>query len=272
MSAKPFSVSQPQQTCDSLLPESSLVDRVSDLCCSTFARDGYVSLPQLFSEQTFAMLQAEIARLKKHANVRNFTMPGYETLRRMSTLGGKEIRRQSPLLLELYDSFELRSLVSRICGREIFTCYDENEWQVINWLDGPGDTHGWHLDDPPLALVIFIEAPPPGQGGALEFLTGWPQLCAEIGSDPERDVQSIVDTCRAAGLVRSREHSIGDAYLLRADQCLHRAEPLRALGTRRAVLNMAFEFEPDVRRIGATAALLYETGETSEVPVNETYF
>lgn len=250
---------QTQLVGDSLLPESSLVDRVSDLHCSGFERDGYVLLPHLFSEQAFANLRTEVARLKQYASVRNFTMPGYETLRQMSTLGGKEIRRRSPMLLALYETFELRSLVRKLCGREVFSCCDENEWQVINWLDGPGDTHGWHLDDPPLALVIFIEAPPPGQGGALEFLTAWPQLCAELGADPKRDIESIVDSCRGAGLVNLREHSIGDGYLLLADQCLHQVVPLTGREARRAVLNLSFEFEPDVKRISTTAALLYDT-------------
>src|SRR5439155_11867736 len=178
--------------------------------------------PGLFSNSTFANLQSEVARLRKYANTKNFTMPGFETLRRMSTLGGKEIRKESTVLTNLYNNNELRSLVSKICRREIFACNDENEWQVVNWLEGSGETHGWHLDDPPLALVIFIEAPPAEHGGSLEFINEWRQLCAELGHDPQRDVAKLVDQCYRADLVNSKGHKTCDAYLLRADNCLHR--------------------------------------------------
>lgn len=241
----------------SLLLERSLLDEAEDYS-SRFARDGHVCIPGIFSTSEFSTLQSEVARLRKYANNKNFTMPGFETLRRMSTLGGKQIRHESTLLTNLYESTELRSLVSKICGRVVFTCNDENEWQVVNWLEGPGETHGWHLDDPPLALVIFIEAPPPEHGGLLEFINGWHQLCAGLGQDPQRDVTKLVEQCYGADLVNSRAHSAGDAYLLRADKCLHRVTPLTTFGARRTVLNLAFEFEPDVRRIGVTAALLYE--------------
>jgi len=215
----------------------------------------------MFSTAGFNTLQSEVARLRKYANNKNFTMPGFETLRRMSTLGGKEIRKESTLLTNLYEDTELRSLVSKISGRQVFTCNDPNEWQVVNWLEGSGQTHGWHLDDPPLALVIFIEAPPAEHGGLLEFINEWSRLCSELGHDPEHNVEKLVEHCYAAHLVSSKSHSTGDAYLLRADKCLHRVTPLAASGARRTVLNLAFEFEPDVRRIGVTAALLYETAK-----------
>src|SRR5258707_14888378 len=166
MSAKLFTNLRAHQASVSLLPGSYLLDGALDTYASNFARDGYVRLNGLFSDSTLVNLQTEVAQLKKYANTRNFTMPGYETLRRMSTLGGKEVRRQSALLNALYHNTELRSIISRICRRQIFTCHDENEWQVVNWLEGPGDTHGWHLDDPPLALVTFVEAPTAMQGGA----------------------------------------------------------------------------------------------------------
>lgn len=226
-----------------------------------FARDGYVRLPRSFFDPVLSGLQTEVARLRESAHTKDFVMPGYETLRRMSTLGGKDIRRLSPFLCNFYNKQETRSLLSNICGQEVFTCNDENEWQVINWLEGPGETHGWHLDDPPIALVIFIEAPPASQGGALEYINGWRQLCAVVGVDPEENTASLIERCRAAGLVTSKSHITGDAYLMRTDKCLHRAAPLTAVGARRAVLNLAFELEADVRRVGVTASILYDKSE-----------
>src|SRR5688572_24083750 len=141
-----------------------------------FARDGYVRLPRQFFASAFPALQTEVARLRQFAKTKDFIMPGYETLRRMSTLGGKDISRLSPLLVDFYENPDTRALLSNICGQEVFPCHDENEWQVINWLEGPGETHGWHLDDPPLALVVFLETPPASEGGALEYINGWRQL------------------------------------------------------------------------------------------------
>jgi len=223
-----------------------------------FAREGYVRLPRSAFATVFPKLQSEVARLREHAKTRDFIMPGYETLRRMSTLGGKDIRRLSPVLVDFYQNPAIRALLSNICGQEVFACHDENEWQVINWLEGPGETHGWHLDDPPLALVLFMETPPASDGGALEFINGWRQLCAVVGSEPERSATSLIERCRAAGLVTAKVHATGDAYLMRADQCLHRAAPLTAAGARRCVVNLAFELQPEVRRTGVTASLLYD--------------
>ena len=223
-----------------------------------FASDGYVRLPRSFFASVFAQLQNEVKRLRAYAKTRDFIMPGYETLRRMSTLGGKDILRLSPMLADFYHNPEIRTLLTNICGRQVFACHDENEWQVINWLEGPGETHGWHLDDPPLALVIFMETPPESDGGALEFINGWHQLCAVVGSDPELNATDLIERCRAAGLITAKVHATGDAYLMRADQCLHRAAPLTAAGARRCVINLAFELQPDVRRTGVTASLLYD--------------
>lgn len=223
-----------------------------------FARDGYVRLPRSCFASVFSELQCEVMRLREYAKTRDFIMPGYETLRRMSTLGGKDIRRLSPMLVDFYNYPETRTLLSNICGQEVFSCNDESEWQVINWLEGPGETHGWHLDDPPLAVVLFIETPPGSDGGALEFINGWRQLCAVVDSDPEQNATSLIERCRAAGLINAKVHATGDAYLMRADQCLHRAAPLTAAGARRSVINLAFELQPDVRRTGVTASLLYD--------------
>jgi hypothetical protein len=224
-----------------------------------FARHEYVALPGLFSTpQAFATLRAEVARLRQFAAGKNFVMPGYNTPRVMSTVGGRKIRRESPLLTAMYEEGSLSQLVSGIAGRSVFPCHDENEWMVVNWLEGQGETHGWHLDDPAYALVIFAEAPAPGQGGEAEFITDWRRLRERLGEDPDGEVGAAVENCREIGIVHSKAHAAGDAYLLRADRCLHRVAPLTTAGARRVVLNLAFEAKPDVYRKGITAAYLYE--------------
>lgn len=243
----------------SSIPEKFLREAALNELRLAFARNQYVALPGLFSApSTFGPLAAEVARLEQFASKKNFVMPEYNTPRVMATVGGRAIRRESPFLTEMYAAADLSALLSRIAGRQVHPCHDENEWIVINWLEGRGETHGWHLDDPPYALVIFIESPSPGQGGEAELIPGWRRLCGRLGKAEGGDVGAGVAGCRELGLVQSRTHAAGDAYLLRADRCLHRVAPLKAEGTRRVILNFAFEARPAAYRRGVTAAYLYE--------------
>lgn len=244
---------------DASIPEKFRSESALNALRLAFARDQYVALPGLFSApRTFAPLAAEVARLEQFASKKNFVMPEYNTPRLMATVGGRAIRRESPLLTGVYAAADLTALLSRIAGRQVHPCHDENEWAVINWLEGRGETHGWHLDDPAYALVIFVESPAPGEGGEVELIHGWRRLCRLLGKDPAGDVANGVAGCRELGLVRSKTHAAGDAYLLRADRCLHRVAPLRADRGRRIVLNFAFEVKPATYRRGLTAAYLYE--------------
>lgn len=243
----------------SSLPEKFLRDSVLTGLRRDFARNDYVALPGLFSAPlAFATLKAEVERLGQFAAKKNFVMSGYNTPRVMATVGGRAIRRESSLLTEMYAEADLNLLVSRIAGRQVYPCNDQNEWMVINRLEGQGKTHGWHLDDPAYAMVIFVEAPAPGQGGEAEFIPDWRRLCGRLGENPEGDVEAAVAGCRELGLIQSKSHAAGDAYLLRADRCLHRVAPLTAEGARRVIVNMAFEANPDTYRRGITAAYLYE--------------
>ncbi len=223
-----------------------------------FARDSYVALPQLLTDEAFSLLKEEVRGLERLAAPKDFTMPGYETPRLMATLGGRDIPRASPLLTTLYLHHETRELIRRITGGEVHTCRDLNEWAVLNWLVAPAATHGWHLDDPPLALIIFIDAPEEGSGGEMEYIRDWPRICSAHGAQPDGPAADLVHLCREAGLVHTESHRAGDAYLLRADQCLHRVTPLAPGAGRRVVINMALEVSPNIMREGVTARRLYE--------------
>jgi hypothetical protein len=224
----------------------------------SLAAERYTKLPGLFSGGILDALKRELSGLQTHAKDRDFTMPGYETPRIMTTIGGQVIRSESDLLKAIYRDAGLRQLVNTLVGRPVYDCLDANEWMIATILNAPGNTHGWHLDDPPLALVIFVEAPAVDDGGLVELIRDWPRLCTEIGVDPKGDVNPIVEQCRAAGLIEQKHHSAGDAYLFRADECLHRVTPLLRPGLRRAILNLTFELVPNYERQGYTVGLLVE--------------
>lgn len=220
-----------------------------------FARDSYVGLPGLLRGEAFEFVKSEVDRLEPFARSMSFEMEGYRTPRVMKALGGLAIMSESPLAY-IYLHYAIRQLVEAIAGAKIYTCLHPNEYMVVNYLLSPGSTHGWHLDDPAYALVIFVDAPPPGAGGDLEFIKDWPQLCRDSGLPPEGDVGGLVGRLRGQNLVRTKAHAAGDAYLMRANRCLHRVKEITAPGARRVILNIAFE-ETSKPLYGMTANLLY---------------
>jgi hypothetical protein len=221
-----------------------------------FALNDYVKMSNLINAAAFYLLREEIHRLQQFAKMRSFIMDGYETPRLMSTLGGRKIVEESHMLGILYPHYELIDLLRKIIGEEVYPCLHPNEIMVANFLLSLGATHGWHLDDPAYALILIFEAPSEMDGGLLEFIPGWRKLCSSQGRSHEEKVAPLVEHSRGANLVQVRHHVSGDAYLLRADQCLHQVTALSAKGVSRIALNLAYEATRNPR-YGRTANMLY---------------
>lgn len=223
----------------------------------SFERDYYLKLPKLLNAACFSSLAFDMKVVEQAGRDRSFLMPGYETPRVLRTVGGQAILRHSPAIASLYFHRDLVQVLEEVAGTRIFPCQHAEEFMVANFLTSAGSTHGWHLDDPPLALVLFFEAPDAGEkGGHLEYIPDWRQFCASISAHPELHVGPAVERARAADLVKCAAHQPGDAYLLRADRCLHRVTPLVSNDCRRVVLNMAYQIARH-QDYGNTANLLY---------------
>jgi hypothetical protein len=190
-----------------------------------FAADGYLPLPGLLSAGGLRDLRAETARLEAAAVRRDFRMECMaDSPRHMTTLGGRQIARESAVISGLYRDAGLLGLLAGIFGDDVLPVDDPVERHVLNVLHRPGDTHGAHTDDHPLALVLFVDAPPePADGGLLELSPG----------------RSDLDALEGPGTLRLH-HRAGDAYLLRSDLTAHRVTPLNRPDTRRTVLNFAY--------------------------------
>lgn len=221
-----------------------------------FAANEYVKMPGLLRDDVFGLLKAELEQLEQGARKRDFVMQGYETPRVMHVLGGRQLLERSMYLPALYAHHELRRLIQGIAAGEIHACLHPDEFMVANLLLSSGSTHGWHLDDPAYALIIIFEAPSAESGGLLEFIQGWQALCAVDDPAAEQRAAPIVERARAANLVQTRHHAPGDAYLLRADRCLHRVTELKPGGGRRIALNFAYDATAHPI-YGQTASLLY---------------
>lgn len=221
-----------------------------------FYRSGYIKLPSFLSEDALAIFQEEMRDLELIASRKKFDMPGYETPRKLSVAGGNLIKTHSPTLFGLYHHYALRSNVEQLTGRRIYSCTHPEEFMVANFLHHNGDTHGWHLDDPAFALIIFAESPQENAGGEVEFISNWPDICKRKRCQPDSNIQELIAWAEENGMVDRHAHNCGDAYLLRADLNLHRVCPLKYSGERRSVVNLAFQTKSEVD-YGLTANLLY---------------
>ncbi|QDL08481.1 hypothetical protein DP113_11710 [Brasilonema octagenarum UFV-E1] len=221
-----------------------------------FACKGYVKLPSLLNSEAFSFLQAEVKRLEQFVTKRNFTMPGYETPRLMSILGGRRILQESLTLWSLYSNYEVVKLIQAIIGGKIYPCLHGDEFMIMNCLLSNQATHGWHLDDTAYVLTLIFEAPPVENGGLVEFVQGWREWCSSIGAAPEEKIKPAVEKARAENLIQVKHHLPGDAYLLRADQCLHRVTELVRENICRVAVSLAYEATPDPK-YGFTATRLY---------------
>jgi hypothetical protein len=190
-----------------------------------FAETGYLPLPGLLTPAGLTALREECDRLEVGARRRDFHMACMDdSPRHMTTLGGHHIAQESALITTLYRDADLLALLAALHGANVTTVPEPVERHVLNILHRPGDTHGAHTDDYPLALVLFLQAPPRAEdGGLLEFAPGRQDLTAlqEPGA-------------------RRLHHLPGDAYLLRSDLTAHRVTPLTRSGLRRTVLNFAY--------------------------------
>ncbi len=230
-----------------------------------FVRSGYVKIPKYLSSSALTLLQCELVRLEKNAILRNFEMPGYQTPRNLSVVGGDLIKSQSSILYHLYHHYSLRKSIESIIGRQIHNCLHPQEFMVANFLQRSGDTHGWHLDDPAYALIIIAEAPHAGRGGEVEFIPNWIDLCRRKNCKPDKDIFKLINWADENGFIERCHHEEGDAYLLRADLNLHRVAPIKGKNERRSVLNLAFQSSKNMQYCN-TADLLYGTPCIEESP------
>lgn len=236
---------------DTYLIESGLRSNLR----ASFKQSGYVKLPGFLKTDAFSAVTAEVTRLHSTRVRKDFVMPDYNTERKMSVLSGKEVVRQSETIANLYACQQLREWIADFTGQDIHTVQHDEEFLVVNFLDGKRDTHGWHLDDPRYALIIVVESPAEQIGGRLEYVPNWKRLAREAGFDAERNIEHGVEVCRTNGWLRADTLHAGDCYLLDAGEVLHRVSPMSAEGSRKA-LNLAFD-DRRYREYGETATRLY---------------
>lgn len=222
---------------------------------ASFRETGYVKLPEFLTPAAFRAVSSEVTRLHSARARKDFVMPDFNTDRKMSVLSGRDVVRQSEVIASLYACQELRDWIASLTGTGIHTVLHDDEFLVLNFLDGERDTHGWHLDDPRYALIIVVESPATHIGGCIEYVPDWKRLAREEFFDSHQDVERGVEICKRNGKLRSDTLKSSDCYLLDAAEVLHRVSPMSADGSRKA-LNLAFD-DRRYRIYGETATTLY---------------
>ncbi len=219
----------------------------TDECIEAAARFddcGYVPLPGLLSADGLSKLRAEVNALTPLTQRRDFVMECMGgTPRNMTTLGGELITERAPGISAVYQSSELMGALGALLDKKIVVADDPVERHVLNILHRAGDTHGYHVDDYPIALVMFVESPTCPEGcGRLEF-------CPAIsGAEDEANLDSHPSF--------TRSHQAGDAYILRSDRLNHRVQPIHD-GCLRTVLNFAYGFDGEQVERTPSASILY---------------
>lgn len=221
-----------------------------------FDKNGYVCMSDFFTKEFFEILKLKIHQLKNVSLQRNFIMEEYNSPRKMRVLGADLINQYSPDLIKLYFHYKIRTIIEKIVGHKIYDCNHFNEYMVINYLTGIQSTHGWHLDDPAFALVIFIKSANDPDEGKLQFIPNWDNFKNKhVDND---DWNNIVIKAKNNTNFIEHTHSENMAYLLRADRHLHRVTELKDKTSERIVINMAFEEKlKSYDEYGKTADKLY---------------
>jgi hypothetical protein len=206
-----------------------------------FWRDHCCHLPGFLNQLGLEVLREEVRRLRASAVRKDFLMECMDNSpRHMNTLGANYIHKLSSLIPMFHLDAHFRRFLTNVYGDRVRSPQTEVDQFVLNYLDREGDTHGAHFDDYPIAVVIAFDVPPPGAGGAVEYV-------------PDAEDLRALDS----GAVRRLRLEPGDAYVLKTDTSAHRVAPLTADVTR-TVVNFVFSTESFVpRQTTPSASILY---------------
>ena len=115
----------------------------------------------------------------------------------------------------------------------------EPEEILISRMAEPGDSHGWHWDDYPFAVIWLVEAPPAEDGSTMGL---HPQHQMGQGGIPR------IEEHLATHEIRRINPATGTIYLLKADTALHRVAPIIREGAVRTALIFSFATPADAER------------------------
>lgn len=216
-------------------------ERIDELRAE-YLRDGFIQFPDFGTPELRAAVSEEVNYLLDvAAQRRDVTIAATDhSPRRYEAVGRDPIFDNATLVPALYRSPRFMRFIAAVTGEpRVFTAPHEPEEVLISRMTQAGDSHGWHWDDYPFAVIWIIDAPPlPDDGGHLEYIpnTTWDK------QNPR--VQEHLDTHE----IKRGDIAPGMLYILKADTALHRVAPLTREGLTRTVLVLTYATEADLTR------------------------
>jgi hypothetical protein len=220
--------------------EGLLAERIDELKAA-YAPEGHITIEDFAPPAVWAGVEDEVQELLLiAAHRRDLTVKSTgNSPRRYDAISRDDIVANSTLIPSLYRSPVLRRFLAELTSEEeIIAVPHEPEEILITRMAEPGDSHGWHWDDYPYAMIWLIDAPPPEDGATVEFIphTTWDKENPRIKEHLEEYE------------IRRHNPPTGSIYLLRADTALHRVGPLLRDGAVRTVLVLSFATPADLER------------------------
>ena len=219
------------------------VEKDSALFLSTFQDTGYVNLGCLFTPSVIdALLTESLGLLDRYSKRKDFYMDETNfTPRKISTVSGQVIDRESALITELYQSPPLIHFLEEVANDYLYPTPDIADRHAIHKLHKKNDVHGGHVDTYPYVLITCLESPGQDGGGALEFVP------RSLNLDDLDTEKAIRDT-----LAR------GESYFMHASESVHRVMPLTKEANRTVlVFTYADEASKDID-ISYSSSKLYD--------------
>jgi hypothetical protein len=165
--------------------------------------------------------------------------PTGDTPRKYISVGRNAIFNHDGLIPKLFSSTTLIEFFRSLISKDIYPVDYTPEQYIINRQESSGDTHGWHCDDYEWAFIWVMDAPEPISGGRLEYI---PRVSFD-NLNPSKSLNDILRTRET----RSKWLSAGTAYLMHANDTLHRVTPL-SNNQKRTVVVMTFASKEDNTR------------------------
>lgn len=195
-------------------------DLTIDFYVDEYKKTGFVKIPNLFKMEIFNDLKEESLKLlDDYSKRKNFIMEETNsTLRKISTVSGKVIYKESSLIAKLYETKELLYFLEKIAGKKLFLTPDIADRHAIHRLHKKGDEHGAHVDTYPYVLITCIGDPGELGGGELKYVPN------SLDMDDLATDKSITEK-----LLK------GESYFMHASESVHCVLPLQK-DTNRTVL------------------------------------
>jgi hypothetical protein len=178
--------------------------------------NGFVDITHLFEPSTLQSLQQNaLSAFKAKAKRKDFISKyGGNTPRHMYTVSKENIDIHCGSIF--YDFYKNTiPLLSQITNESVLESPYVPEMYVINGLNDPNDTHGWHWDDYKYALVFIAEVPPEGCGAEVETIPHTGHLNTSI--------EEVLKSHTA----NKTYFKVNSVYLLLGEETLHRVNPIR---------------------------------------------